>query len=137
MTNDQKTLLRDSYAKVAPNAPAVVAIFYQRLSDIDPKLRPLFKGDMAEQGRKLMAIIGTAVANLGQNDSILRAVKQLGERHSGYGVKTLDYDTVGEALLWTLEQGLADAFTPPVREAWTVCYGTLADIMKAAAVAKV
>jgi hemoglobin-like flavoprotein len=114
-----------------------VAIFYQRLSDIDPKLRPLFKGDMAEQGRKLMAIIGTAVANLGQNDSILRAVKQLGERHSGYGVKTLDYDTVGEALLWTLEQGLADAFTPPVREAWTVCYGTLADIMKAAAVAKV
>jgi hemoglobin-like flavoprotein len=137
MTDDQKTLVRDSFVKLAPDAPAVAAIFYQRLFDIDPKLRPLFKGDMAEQGRKLMAMIGTAVANLWQIESIIPAVKQLGERHSGYGVKTPDYDTVGAALLWTLERGLADAFTPPVREAWTVCYGTLADIMKAAAAAKV
>jgi hemoglobin-like flavoprotein len=78
MTDDQKTLVRDSFVKLAPDAPAVAAIFYQRLFDIDPKLRPLFKGDMAEQGRKLMAMIGTAVANLWQIESIIPAVKQLG-----------------------------------------------------------
>ena len=133
MTEDQKTLVRDSFAKVAPNAPAVAAMFYQRLFDIDPELRSLFKTDMAEQGRKLMAMIGTAVANLPQIDTIIPTVQQLGDRHSGYGVKAADYETVGAALLWTLEQGLGEGFTPPVREAWTVCYGTLADIMKVAA----
>jgi hemoglobin-like flavoprotein len=93
----------------------------------------LFKGDMAEQGRKLMAMIGTAVANLRRIDTIVPAVQQLGKRHAGYGVNDADYETVGAALLWTLETGLGDAFTPPVREAWTVCYVTLANVMKTAA----
>jgi hemoglobin-like flavoprotein len=135
MTDDQKTMVRNSYASVSPNAPAVAAMFYQRLFELDPGLRPLFKGDMAEQGRKLMAMIDTAVANLHQIDTIVPAVQQLGERHKTYGVKAADYDTVAAALLWTLEQGLGDAFTPPVREAWTVCYGTLAGVMKDAAAA--
>jgi hemoglobin-like flavoprotein len=135
MTDDQKTMVRNSYASVSPNAPEVAAMFYQRLFELDPGLRPLFKGDMAEQGRKLMAMIGTAVANLHQIDTIVPAVRQLGQRHHSYGVKAADYDTVGAALLWTLEQGLGDGFTLSVREAWTVCYGTLAGVMKEQAAA--
>ncbi len=133
MTDDQKTIVRDTFAEVSPNAPAVAALFYQRLFELDPGLQRLFKGDMAAQGRKLMTMIGTAVANLRQIDTVVPAIQQLGQRHVGYGVKDADYETVGAALLWTLEQGLGDRFTAPVREAWTACYGTLASVMKDAA----
>jgi hemoglobin-like flavoprotein len=136
MTDEQKALVRDSFAKLGP-APQVASMFYQRLFELDPALRPLFKTDMAEQGRKLMAMIGTAVGNLSQIGSIVPAVQQLGRRHVDYGVKAADYATVASALLWTLEQGLGDDFTPPVREAWTACYGTLAGVMQDAAAGSV
>jgi hemoglobin-like flavoprotein len=133
MTDDQKTIVRDTFAEISPDAPAVAALFYQHLFEIDPNLRALFKGDMAAQGRKLMAMIGTAVSNLHQIDTIIPAVQQLGQRHVSYGVKDSDYETVGTALLWTLEQGLGVGFTTPVREAWAACYGALAGVMKDAA----
>ena len=98
-----------------------------------PALRPLFKGDMNAQGRKLMAMIGTAVANLHRLEDIVPAVRDLGRRHGGYGVKDTDYDTVAGALLWTLEQGLGADFTPATKEAWTICYTVLASEMKTAA----
>ncbi len=132
VTPEQQQLVRDSFAKVAPSAPAVAAMFYDRLFETDPALRPLFKGDMAVQGRALMGMLGTAVANLDRLDTIVPAVQQLGVRHRGYGVADKDYDTVGAALLWTLAQGLGDDFTPDVREAWTECYVTLAGVMKGA-----
>jgi hemoglobin-like flavoprotein len=87
MTPESQRLVRESFAKVAPIAPAAAAIFYDRLFALDPALRPLFKGDMAEQGRKLMSMIGTAVADLGQLDAIVPAVRDLGRRHAGYGVQ--------------------------------------------------
>jgi hemoglobin-like flavoprotein len=90
---------------------------------------------MNEQGRNLMAMIGTAVANLGQLETIVPAVQDLGRRHAAYGVKPADYDTVGAALLWTLGQGLGDAFTPPVEAAWIEAYTVLATVMKDAAAA--
>ncbi len=133
MTEEQQALVRGSFAQVAPNAEAVAATFYARLFELDPALRPLFKGDMAAQGRKLMAMIGTAVAHLDRLDTVVPAVQQLGARHKHYGVKDADYGTVGAALLWTLQQGLGDAFDPRTREAWTVVYGTLAGVMKQAA----
>ncbi len=133
MTEEQQALIRDSFAKVAPNAATVAATFYARLFELDPGLRPLFKGDMGAQGRKLMAMIGTAVANLHQLDTVVPAIQQLGERHVGYGVKDADYATVGSALLWTLQQGLGADFTPATREAWTECYTTLAGVMQQAA----
>jgi hemoglobin-like flavoprotein len=108
-------------------------MFYDRLFMLNPALRPLFKGDMPEQGRKLMAMIGTAVANLHRLDDIVPAVRDLGRRHGGYGVQSDDYDTVATALLWTLEQGLGADFTPATRDAWTTCYVVLAGEMKAAA----
>jgi hemoglobin-like flavoprotein len=133
MNEEQQAMVRDSFAKVAPQAEAVAAMFYGRLFELDPTLRPLFKGDMDAQGRKLMQMIGVAVANLRQLEAVVPAVEQLGARHKAYGVKDADYDTVGAALLWTLQQGLGDDFTPPVREAWTLVYGTLAGVMQQAA----
>ncbi len=133
MTDDQQDLVRSSFADIAPNAAAVAATFYSRLFELDPALRPLFKGDMAAQGRKLMAMIATAVRNLDNLGAIIPAIEQLGIRHAGYGVTDPQYDTVASALLWTLEQSLGDAFTPATRVAWTECYVTLAGVMQRAA----
>jgi hemoglobin-like flavoprotein len=133
MTPESERLVRDSFAKVAPIAPAAASMFYARLFVLDPSLRPLFKGDMAEQGRKLMTMIGTAIANLHRLDSIVPAVRDLGRRHCGYGVQPAHYNTVATALLWTLEQGLGDEFTPATRDAWVECYTVLARTMQEAA----
>lgn len=135
MTPEQKALVRTSFALVVPIKEAAAELFYNRLFEMDPALRPLFKGDMKEQGAKLMAMIATAVGGLDRLEAIVPAVQDLGKRHAGYGVKAADYDTVGGALLWTLEKGLGPAFTDEVRAAWTACYGLLADTMKQAAAA--
>jgi hemoglobin-like flavoprotein len=133
MTPENQALVRNSLAKIAPVAPQAAALFYDRLFVLDPTLKPLFKGDMAEQGRKLMAMIGTAVANLDKLETIMPAVQALGRRHATYGVQPAHYDTVAAALLWTLGQGLGDAFTAPVQAAWTELYTALATAMKDAA----
>jgi hemoglobin-like flavoprotein len=130
MTEDQKKLIRSSFAQIAPNAQAVAAQFYERLFILDPTLKPLFKGDMTDQGRKLMAMIGIAVAHLDRLDEIVPAVQQLGARHAGYGVPTESYDTVGAALAWTLAQGLGDDFTSEMAAAWSDCYATIAAVMQ-------
>jgi hemoglobin-like flavoprotein len=133
MTPENQALVRDSFAKVVPIAPQAAALFYERLFTLDPTLRPLFKGDMNEQGRKLMAMIGTAVANLARLETIVPAVQDLGRRHAGYGVPRESYDTVAAALLWTLGQGLGESFTPAVEAAWTEAYTILATVMQDAA----
>ena len=133
MTPQQITLVKSSWAKVVPIAPAAARLFYGKLFDLDPALRPLFKGDMEEQGKKLMRMVGTAVNGLDRLDQIVPAVRDLGVRHAGYGVTDAHYDTVGAALLWTLAQGLGDAFTRETEAAWTTVYGLLADTMKTAA----
>jgi hemoglobin-like flavoprotein len=135
MTPENQALVRDSFAKVVPIAPQAAALFYDRLFVLDPSLKPLFKGDMNEQGRKLMAMLGTAVANLGKLEAIVPAVQDLGRRHKTYGVPPESYDTVAAALLWTLGQGLGDAFTPQVEVAWVEAYTILATVMKDAAAA--
>jgi hemoglobin-like flavoprotein len=133
MTPNAQRLVRNSFARIAPNAEATAGLFYDRLFALDPSLRPLFKDDMAEQGRKLMTVIGTAVANLHRLETIVPTVEELGRRHVGYGVKPTHYQTVAAALLWTLERGLGDEFTPETRQAWVECYTTLASTMQQAA----
>ncbi len=133
MTPEQKILVQQSFTKVVPIADQAAALFYQRLFSLDPSLQPLFRGNMEEQGRKLMKMIGTAVNGLDDLDALVPAVQDLGRRHVGYGVEDGHYDTVGAALIWTLEQGLGDAFTNPTREAWVTVYGILASTMKTAA----
>ena len=133
MTPEQKTLVTQSFEQVLPIADLAASLFYNRLFELDPTLRPMFRGDMQEQGRKLMLMLRVAVANLNRLDVLIPAVQQLGARHGAYGVQPAHYATVGTALLWTLEQGLGPAFTPEVRAAWTTVYTTLAEIMQQAA----
>ncbi|MEK9723729.1 MAG: globin family protein, partial [Rhodospirillaceae bacterium] len=133
MTPDQIALVQTTFKEVAKIKEAAAELFYGRLFEPDPSLRSLFTGDMAEQGRALMAMIATAVGGLTRLETIVPAVQDLGVRHVGYGVKDADYDTVAEALLWTLGQGLGEAFTDEVRDAWAAAYTLLATTMKDAA----
>jgi len=133
MTPEQVVLVKNTWAMVTPIADKAAELFYGKLFEMDPALKPLFNGDMTEQGRKLMAMINTAVNGLDKVEAIVPAVEKLGERHVAYGVKDKDYDTVGGALLWTLGAGLGEAFTPAVKDAWATVYGVLASTMKAAA----
>lgn len=133
MTPKQIELVQGTWRMVAPISDTAAELFYSQLFTVDPALKPLFKGDMKAQGRKLMTMITTAVNGLTRLDAIVPAVQDLGRRHAGYGVKEKDYDTVGGALLWTLGQGLGEAFTPEVKEAWATAYGVLAKTMKDAA----
>jgi len=134
MNTNQIVLVQQSFAKVEPIAETAAHLFYQRLFQLDPDLKPLFReGDMQRQGRMLMQMLGTAVQGLTRLEKILPAVRALGQRHVGYGVRNEHYDTVGAALLWTLEQGLGAEFTPDVRDAWATAYGLLAGVMQEAA----
>ena len=133
MTPSQIRDVQSTFALVRPIADQAGEMFYARLFELDPSLRPLFKGDIAEQSRKLMQMLAVAVNALTHLDSILPAVRALGLRHAGYGVEDRHYATVAQALLDTLAKGLGEAFTPEVRQSWTHVYLALAGEMQAAA----
>ena len=130
MTNEQIRLVQDSFDKIRPISEVAADLFYKRLFELDPTLRPMFKGNIKEQGKELMSTLSFAVNGLNNLDSIVGAVEELGRKHVGYWVKPEHYNTVGEALLWTLEKGLGDAFTADVKFAWTEVYGLLAGVMQ-------
>jgi hemoglobin-like flavoprotein len=133
MTPEQIAIVQSTFAHVLPIADTAAAIFYERLFALDPSLRPLFHGDMAEQGRKLMTMLQVVVNGLTRLEALLPAVRSLGRRHEGYGVTAAHYATVGGALLWALRQGLGETFTPEVEAAWAAAYTLLADVMQRAA----
>ena len=133
MTPQQIELVQASWEKVRPISEQAAELFYGRLFELDPSLKPLFKGDMKDQGKKLMATLNLAVMSLTKLEEILAAVQDLGRRHVKYGVPAESYATVGEALLWTLGQGLGDEFTDEVKEAWTETYVTISTVMLDAA----
>ncbi|MGV3721858.1 MAG: globin family protein [Actinomycetota bacterium] len=135
MTNEQRDLVQSTWEQVVPIADTAANLFYGKLFELDPSLRALFKPDMTEQKKSLMNTITFAVRSLDRMDEVVPAVKALGRRHSGYGVKNEHYATVGAALLWTLSQGLGEAFTPEAEAAWTTLYGVLAETMQEAAAA--
>jgi len=133
LTKEQITLVKGSFAAIVPIADDAAALFYRRLFEIDPRLEGMFSGDMVEQRRKLMHMLTAAVKGLDRLEQLVPVVEDLGRRHAGYGVRDEHYDTVGAALLWTLEKGLGPAFTPETKEAWTAVYGLLASTMQTAA----
>jgi hemoglobin-like flavoprotein len=133
MTPQQITLIQNSWASVVPIQDTAAGLFYQRLFSLDPSVRPMFKGDMQEQGRKLMKMLGVIVNSLTRLDELVPVAQDMARRHVGYGVQAAHYDTVGAALLWTLEQGLGSAFTDDTRDAWAEAYGILSTVMKEAA----
>ena len=129
----QKELVQSTFAKIEPIAETAAKLFYDKLFELDPALKPLFKGNMKEQGKKLMGTLKVVVATLDDPARLMPAVKVLGQRHNGYDVQPAHYATVAQALLWTLEQGLDGDFTAEVKRAWTNVYTMLADTMIAAA----
>jgi len=134
VTPRQQTLIRESWAQVAPIADAAATIFYDRLFELDPSLRRLFsRTDMAGQRRNLMQTLAVVVASIDRLESIVPAVEALGRRHAGYGVEAAHFETVGQALLDSLAVGLGEDFTAEVRDAWATAYGILAGVMQSAA----
>jgi hemoglobin-like flavoprotein len=133
MTPEQKEIVQSNWRDVVPISETAADLFYGKLFELDPAVRSMFKGDMKEQGKKLMQMIGVAVHGLDNLGELTPAIAAMGKRHSGYGVQESHYETVGAALLWTLDQGLGDKFTADAKEAWTIVYTTLASVMKAAA----
>ena len=133
MNQKQIELVQTSFVDVLPIADTAAALFYDRLFELDPSLRPMFRGDMKEQGKKLMDMIAVVIVNLPRLTGILTSVRALGTRHAAYGVRDEHYDVVGEALLWTLAKGLRGAFTDEVAAAWSAAYGLLAGAMQDAA----
>lgn len=133
MTNDDILLVQLSWHRIIPIREAAAELFYAKLFELDPALRELFTGDMAQQGTKLVQMINTAVRGLDRLDTLLPAVRELGQRHVAYGVRDEHYATVGKALLWTLEQALKDDFTPGIESAWIKTYDVLSQTMREAA----
>jgi hemoglobin-like flavoprotein len=129
MTPDQVKLVQQSFAKVAPISETAAILFYDRLFEVAPKVKAMFPADMTEQRRKLMATLAAVVNGLGDLESVLPAASALAKRHVSYGARAEHYPVVGAALLWTLEKGLGDGWTPEVAEAWTAAYGTLSGFM--------
>jgi hemoglobin-like flavoprotein len=133
VTVAQKTLVQTSFKTIATIADDAAILFYEKLFELDPSLRPMFRGDMAEQRKKLMQMLTAAVKGLDRLEQLVPVVQDLGRRHARYGVAEAHYETVGAALLWTLEMGLGKAFTAEVKDAWTAVYVLLATTMKDAA----
>ncbi len=133
LTDKQIELVQSSFGLVVPKAQPVSIMFYDRLFELRPDFRAMFPEDMEQQRGKLITTLATVVQGLHQIEDIIEAVRALGRRHVGYKVADDDYAPVGDALLWTLEQGLGAAWTPEVKEAWTTAYTILSDQMIAAA----
>ncbi len=129
MTPDQVDLVQDTFKRVVPIKQLAAELFYKRLFELDPSLEQLFTGDLREQGQKLMSALAAVVGGLKSWERIEPTVRELGQRHVGYGVKPQHHQTVAAALLWTLEQGLGDAFTDEVKSAWTSAYEAVAETM--------
>jgi nitric oxide dioxygenase len=132
MTSMQIALVQASFSRIAPSAESVATTFYDRLFEIAPHLRSMFKNDLKDQGRKLMQMLAMVVSGLDRFSQLAPAVEGLGERHGTYGVCNEDYAPVGEALLWTLKHSFGDEFTLELEEAWTNAYVALAGVMQGA-----
>lgn len=133
MTPEQISLIRESWHRITPMADAAASLFYQRLFELDPTLRPLFPADLSQQRRKLLHILTVVVKNLDELKPLIPTIQELGRRHVGYGARDRHYATVGAALLWALRQGLGEDFGDEAREAWTAAYGVLSSTMCEAA----
>lgn len=130
ITARQISLVQNSFRKVEPIAEQAADIFYNKLFEYDPSLKSMFKGDLKDQGRKLMATLKVAVNGASDLNKLVPVLHQLADRHVGYGVKPKDYTPVGNALLFTLKTGLGEEYNPELREAWVDTFRLIATTMK-------
>ncbi len=129
MTPRQIELVQSSWLKVTPNSDHLAELFYGRLFQFNPSLRPLFDVDLKNQGKRLMVTLNLAVISLTNLRTMMPAVQHLGRRHAKYQVSEGSYAAVGQALFWTLEKCLGDDFTDDVEEAWKIAYATISRAM--------
>jgi hemoglobin-like flavoprotein len=129
ITSRQRDLVRETWQQIVPLQAAASAIFYDRLFQLDPTLRPLFPADLKAQRLKLTGALEFTVAHLGDPERLIPVLQDLGRSHRRLGIGTREFDLVGEALFWALQQGLGTAFTPEVREAWATAYALVSDVM--------
>jgi hemoglobin-like flavoprotein len=137
MTPQQIALVQASFTKVVPVAAVAADLFYQRLFELAPDVRPMFAADLSAQKRKLIDTLAYAVASLSSPDKLGPELVALGERHADYGTKVEHFTPVGEALLWALQQALNEEFTHGVADAWEAVYSELAQVMIDAMMRKV
>jgi hemoglobin-like flavoprotein len=133
LTPRQIALVQSTFRGVQPMSTTAAELFYQRLFELDPGAAALFKGDMQQQGRKLMQVLAVSVGGLSNVSSLAPVIQQLGIRHATYGVREEHFDSAREALMWMLARILQDAYTEEVRAAWATAYAMLAGVMKEAA----
>jgi len=133
LSAEQIQLITESWACVVPIKEQAAEMFYARLFELDPNVKPLFKGKLDYQGDKLMTTLNVIVNSLDNLTEVEGMLQAMGKRHIIYKVEAAHYETVGAALIWVLEQGLGDSFTAEVREAWVIAYGLIAETMKQAA----
>jgi hemoglobin-like flavoprotein len=133
MRPEHVRLVQATWRRVLPIKDTAAQLFYQRLFELDPSLRALFRNDIHQQGAKLMQVMDAAVNGLSQLERILPSIQELGRRHADYGVEDHHYGMVGAALLSTLGKSLGAEFTPEVKDAWAKVYGLLATTMREAA----
>jgi len=132
MTPEQIRTVQSTWREIAPMSADAARLFYGKLFELDPRLRSLFRADIEQQGPRFMAAIDTAVDALAEVEAVVPSILELGRRHAHYGVQERDYQAVEAALLWTLEKGLGCSFTPDVKDAWTLAYAILDNMMKSA-----
>ncbi|MEM7132374.1 MAG: globin family protein [Chloroflexota bacterium] len=129
LSSEQKQLVQQSFAQILPIAEQVSALFYDRLFQLDPDLRPLFQSDIEEQQKKFIETLEIAVQALNNLQVLVPVLQRLAIRHVDYGARNEHYDTVGNALIWALEQGLGDHFTEEVRDSWSAVYDLISSVM--------
>ncbi|MDJ0861759.1 MAG: globin family protein [Gammaproteobacteria bacterium] len=129
MDSRQKDLVKDSWEKLRPDVDRAAELFYTRLFEENPTLRELFRGELAEQGKRLMTMLGTAVGKLDQLEAVTPMLHELGRRHEAYGVRAEHYETFQDALMWTLQNVLGADFYPEVEDAWGAFYEILSRAM--------
>ncbi|MFL5496148.1 MAG: globin family protein [Gemmatimonadales bacterium] len=133
MHPETERLIRESWARFEPIAIQSARFFYSKLFELDPKAERLFTHtDWEAQDRKVMGMFAEIVRILDRPEDLVSEVADLGRRHVHYGVHESQYDSVGTALLWTLEQGLGEHFTPETRDAWTEAYQLVSAIARRA-----
>lgn len=136
MRQGQVELIRASFEDVLHAGDAASHLFYDRLFELAPDTRPLFKDDLTEQGRLLIASLARIVTGLSHQAEVLPALRELAARHVAYGVRIEHYAAVGDALAWMIERVSEPAFDIPTKNAWRAAYELVARAMIEAAYGK-
>lgn len=133
VTREQIAFVKESFESLRPIPRGVGRAFYERLFELDPSLRALFKGDLDAQGAMFVSALGLAVAGLDDTTSGERPLRDLGRRHAGYGVTEAHFATFREALVQTLRAQLGAAFSEAHAAAWQEAFDRIGSVMRDAA----